>query len=110
LGGASWLGLGFGRRGAQAARVHGWDSGRGGCLNRSGSSACGPGGGHARVGGRLGVGLCPQSVSDLWSGMTGGARPSATADGRPRRWAAARPKLPAGCAPQGGGEAADGGS
>jgi hypothetical protein len=44
-GGAAWLGLGFGRRGVQAARVHGWDSGCGGCLNRTGFSACGPGGG-----------------------------------------------------------------
>jgi hypothetical protein len=42
------LGLGFGRRSAQSARVHGWDSGRGGCLNRPGSSACGPGGSRAR--------------------------------------------------------------
>jgi hypothetical protein len=50
------------------------------------------------VGGRLGVGLYPQSVSDLRSGMTGGARPSATAVGRPRRWAPAGPKPLAGCA------------
>jgi hypothetical protein len=100
-GGAAWLGLGFGRRGVQAARVHGWDSGCGGCLNRTGFSACGPGGG-SRARGRPARGRAlPQSVFDLRSRMTGGARPSATAAGRPRRWAATGPKLPAGCARQG---------
>jgi hypothetical protein len=46
--------------------------------------------GQARARGESGSGSDPgpQSVSDLRSGMTGGARPSARVTGRRRRWAA----------------------
>jgi hypothetical protein len=51
------------------------------------ASVCGPAARCAR-GGPARVGSRPQSASDSRSGMTGGARPSATAAGRPRGWVA----------------------